>query len=308
MKDISQHDRGSGGSGLVYPVVSRRSGGLSLGINLFPEGKRCSFDCPYCEVAPFAGDREFSLPELESELEAFFSEEYRRTWAPQHLQAAASEAPQPSEARKPQRAAIRLRDICFSGNGEPTLSPHLEAALEACARSRRAFPEIAGEAPILIITNSTGFLDAEVSRTLEDFAGHEGLSVWAKLDSGTQEGFEAISRSGFRLDEICGGIARFARTVPVVVQTMVCSLKGRSPGLAEAEAYADRIQALLEAGAKIKALHLYTVARAPLESWAEPLSADAIAAYMGMVAARLGPGIPMLGFDASGERPIVSRW
>ncbi len=43
---------------LVYPVVSRRSGGLSLGVNLFPEAKLCSFDCPYCEVFPVRGEVE----------------------------------------------------------------------------------------------------------------------------------------------------------------------------------------------------------------------------------------------------------
>ena len=33
----------------VYPVISRRSGGLSIGINLNPD-KVCNFDCVYCEV------------------------------------------------------------------------------------------------------------------------------------------------------------------------------------------------------------------------------------------------------------------
>jgi histidinol dehydrogenase len=38
---------------IVYPVYSRRSGGLSVGINLFPDKKQCPFDCPYCEVFRF---------------------------------------------------------------------------------------------------------------------------------------------------------------------------------------------------------------------------------------------------------------
>ena len=33
----------------VYPVISRRSRGLSLGINLNPDGA-CNFDCIYCQV------------------------------------------------------------------------------------------------------------------------------------------------------------------------------------------------------------------------------------------------------------------
>ena len=33
----------------VYPVVSRRSRGVSIGINLNPD-KICNFDCIYCQV------------------------------------------------------------------------------------------------------------------------------------------------------------------------------------------------------------------------------------------------------------------
>src|SRR5512142_1992282 len=33
----------------VYAVLSRRSGGVSIGINLNPD-KVCNFDCVYCQV------------------------------------------------------------------------------------------------------------------------------------------------------------------------------------------------------------------------------------------------------------------
>src|SRR6186997_2939354 len=33
----------------VYPVLSRRSGGISVGVNLNPD-KICNFDCIYCQV------------------------------------------------------------------------------------------------------------------------------------------------------------------------------------------------------------------------------------------------------------------
>ena len=53
----------------VYPVLSRRSGGISAGINLNPD-KACNFDCIYCQVdrsikpqETFAG-----LPKLLDEL------------------------------------------------------------------------------------------------------------------------------------------------------------------------------------------------------------------------------------------------
>ena len=33
----------------VYPVISRRSRGLSIGVNLNPH-KRCTFSCVYCQI------------------------------------------------------------------------------------------------------------------------------------------------------------------------------------------------------------------------------------------------------------------
>ena len=43
------HERQFEGSRFVYPVLSRRSGGISVGINLNPD-KVCNFDCVYCQV------------------------------------------------------------------------------------------------------------------------------------------------------------------------------------------------------------------------------------------------------------------
>ncbi|MFW6132705.1 MAG: hypothetical protein ACOC8F_02320, partial [Planctomycetota bacterium] len=33
----------------VYPVIARRSHGLSIGVNLNPD-KRCNFGCAYCQI------------------------------------------------------------------------------------------------------------------------------------------------------------------------------------------------------------------------------------------------------------------
>ena len=43
------HDRAWRANRYVYPVVSRRSRGLSIGVNLNPD-KACNFDCVYCQV------------------------------------------------------------------------------------------------------------------------------------------------------------------------------------------------------------------------------------------------------------------
>ncbi|MBT7256269.1 MAG: radical SAM protein, partial [Planctomycetaceae bacterium] len=45
----SSHDRSFADNRFVYPVLSRRSGGMSIGANLNPD-KICNFDCIYCQV------------------------------------------------------------------------------------------------------------------------------------------------------------------------------------------------------------------------------------------------------------------
>lgn len=288
---VSVHDRGAGQSSLVYPVVSRRSGGLSVGINLFPDRKRCNFDCPYCEVLPFAGDSVFSSARLEAELEAFFARDYGEAWA-----------------------GLPVRDLCISGNGEATLSPQLWEALDLCARARRRHPAIAGEAPIVIITNSTGFLDGEIARRLAAFARVEPLKIWAKLDAGSQEGFAAMSRSPYKIDDIVTALGEFARGTPTIIQTMVCGLEGGAPGrtaprdaAAEALAYARRINDMLERGALIEAIHVYTLARLPLESWVRPLLDEAISRFMGIVSGVLVRPLPVFGFGERDKRITLKK-
>ena len=278
---VSVHDRGAMQTSLVYPVSSRRSGGLSIGINLFPDRKRCNFDCPYCEVRPFEGGTAFSAAVLAAELEAFCEAGYAEGWSPEPV-----------------------RDLCVSGNGEPTLSPHLAEALSLCAEARRAHPDLLGKAPIVVITNGTGFLDATTSRALAEFAKTEPLRIWAKLDGWDQDSFSAMSRSSFQLDDIQSALASFARITPITIQTMLCGLGGRAPSLADASVYAGRLAGLLAAGAKIEAVQLYTLARAPSEAYVRPLSDAALLAFAGEAAEALHGAVPVAAFGERGLGPL----
>ncbi|MCL2514196.1 MAG: hypothetical protein FWF08_09850, partial [Oscillospiraceae bacterium] len=112
---------------LVYPVYSRRAGGLSVGINLFPDRKQCSFDCPYCEVFPFSTDAVFSIKQMEEDLRSVLTAVTERN--------------------------IPVKDICFSGNGESSLSAFFPQALEKAGRIRT---EITRDAGLVLITNGTG--------------------------------------------------------------------------------------------------------------------------------------------------------
>mgnify|MGYP001566864117 CR=1 FL=1 len=108
-----------------YPVISRRSKGLSIGINLNPD-KACNFDCVYCQVdrstPPIA--RKVDLSTVAVELAAL-------------LDAAASgdlfNEP-PLNALPPAQRVVR--DIAFSGDGEPTSYPQFDEAVALAAKAR----------------------------------------------------------------------------------------------------------------------------------------------------------------------------
>ncbi|MDR3333693.1 MAG: hypothetical protein LBT13_02240 [Treponema sp.] len=194
---------------LVYPVYSRRSQGLSVGINLFPDVKVCSFDCPYCEVFPFKTDTRFSTAALETELRSTLLR------------------------LKAQGAAIR--DLCFSGNGEPTLAPAFPEALEAASLIR---DEVVPDADLVVITNGTGLLNDRTFALLHRAAtGHTGLNIWLKLDAGTEGWYQELDRAQIPFAQLIGKIKEFLGCAPVTLQTMLCSVKGKPPSPEEAAAW-----------------------------------------------------------------------
>jgi wyosine [tRNA(Phe)-imidazoG37] synthetase (radical SAM superfamily) len=274
---VGEHRRGRETGRLVYPVLSRRSGGLSLGINLFPDAKLCSFDCPYCEVFPVKGGIEgFSLAGLEAELEEFLDSDYPRVWAPEPI-----------------------KDVCFSGNGEPSLSPFLGEAMALCARVRRSRPEILGSSSLVIITNSTGFFDPDIAGLLEVASREEGLVVWAKLDAGNEELYRLMSGTGGGLERTAEGILAFARRSPVVIQTMLCEVAGRVPSDDAVGDYARLLARLLREGAAISEVHLYTFARPTPGGACAALPDARLQDCAAMV--RRGTGLRVRSFGRAGE-------
>ena len=71
---FAQHPRQWRRNRYVYPVISGRSKGLSIGINLNPD-KRCNFDCVYCSVdrAGVGGSPHVDMDVLEQELDEMLS-------------------------------------------------------------------------------------------------------------------------------------------------------------------------------------------------------------------------------------------
>jgi histidinol dehydrogenase len=227
---VENHRNREDGS-LVYPVHSRRSGGLSIGINLFPDKKWCPFDCPYCEIFPFATTTKFAANALKDDLA--------------------------NAVDNAQRRAVPIRDICFSGNGEPTLSPHFEKALEAVRDIQK---NAAPDAKLVVITCGAGLFQDEVFSCLQNAAASCGLDVWLKLDAGTEAWYCAINRSAIPFDKLIAKIKEFVGASPVTLQTMLCSIGGTLPSDEEEAAWNALALELAKTG-NVKQFQLYGKAR-----------------------------------------------
>ena len=246
----------------VYPVISRRSQGLSIGINLNPDAA-CNFDCIYCcadrsrarpvvrsSAAHLLSVLDGELRDLVERREALFDEpEFRQI---------------PPEYR-------RLNDIAFSGDGEPTAAPVFPRAVRSAVAVRQEHKLHA--AKIVLITNACYLTRPKVAAALALLDDHHG-EIWAKLDAGTEEYYRLVNRPNFPLQHVLDNILAAARVRPIVLQSLFMRVQGAPPSATEIAAYAERVRWLLAQGAKISLVQVYTVARRTATPLPAPLTAD----------------------------------
>ncbi len=246
----------------VYPVVSRRAGGVSIGVNLNPD-RICNFDCIYCQVDRRGSPsrRAVVLPRLKAELDDMLESV---------LSGQLFQHPNFREVPATLRAA---RDIAFSGDGEPTSCPQFVEAVQlaANARANRGLTEL----KLVLITNASLFHRENVRKGLRILDANNG-EIWAKLDAGTEEYYRLVARANIKFSLILENITQAARERPVVIQSLFMRIHGQPPSAGELQAYCDRLNEILSAGGKIKLVQIYTVARRPAESFVTPLDAPEI--------------------------------
>jgi len=264
---FAQHSRHWRENRFVYPVVSRRSKGLSIGVNLNPD-TACNFDCIYCCV-----DRTTPPPVREVELGAVRDELGHML----DLAAGGQIFDEPPFDQTPP-ALRRLNDVAFSGDGEPTSFP---AFAEACQLTVDLLAERGlRDAKVVVITNATLLHRPKVEAALQLLDAHNG-EVWAKLDAGTEEYYRTVERTSVPLARVLSNIAAAGRERPIVVQSLFMTIHGQGPDDAEIAAYVGRLRALVTAGCRVKLVQVYTVARQVAEPYVAPLpdaALDAIAA------------------------------
>ena len=262
----------------VYPVIARRSHGLSIGVNLNPDGA-CSFDCVYCSV-----DRTDARPAIRTVDTAVLEAELRQ------LAVAHAQLFDEPEFRAVPPEYRRLNDIAFSGDGEPTAVPVFPEAVRIATDVRRDYS--LAHVKIVVITNACYLARPAVAGALA-VLDQNGGEIWAKLDAGTEEHFRQINRSAFPLQHVLDNILAAGRGRPLVLQSMFLRLRGAAPEMSEIAAYVERIRWLLAGGARFSLIQIYTIARRTAESFATPLTPDELE----QIAASVRPlGVPVAVF------------
>jgi len=256
---VKNHPRSFENNRYVYPVVSRRSRGLSIGINMNPD-KFCNFDCVYCQV-----DR--TVPGIDPNIDIDVLRNELREMLDLHRSGDLARHP---NFRDTPPELLRLNDIALSGDGEPTLCRNFAAVCECAAGLRREDGRPAFK--LVLITNATGLHRAEVQRGLGFFADTD--EIWAKLDAGTDAYLQKIDRTGLTLEPILKNILLEGLKRPVIIQSLFLEYQGQGPDDAEIRAYVDRLARLKHDGCRIDQVQVYSIARPPAESAARPLSRE----------------------------------
>jgi len=245
---VTDHSRDSAGLTYIYPVLSRRAGGLSIGIN-FNTNNACNWQCIYCQVPDLtvgaAPELDFGL--LEAELRGFLRQVqsgdfYRRFAVPED-----------------QRV---IKDIAISGNGEPTSVPRFAEAVELIGNIAAAAGVLPGSRFVLI-TNGSLVHQLKVQEGLK-MLNRFGGEVWFKLDSATAEGRRLINKAGQSIDASLNNLILAAGCCRTKVQ--VCLLDIDSQGFIEPErrALLDALTIAKQKGG-VREVMLYTLARPSLQ-------------------------------------------
>jgi wyosine [tRNA(Phe)-imidazoG37] synthetase (radical SAM superfamily) len=256
MLSITDHRRDRPGLKYVYPVFSRRSGGLSIGINL-NTSNACNWRCIYCQVPDLvrgsAPDADFDL--LTRELERVLAEILYGDFYTQY------NIPELSRS---------IRDIAIAGNGEPTSCSKFDQVVELIGIIAAEF-DLLNKIKMVLITNGSFMHRPAVRKGIGELSGLNG-EVWFKLDSATNAGLRQINNAGISITRVEHNLKLCAGLCPTWIQTCVFALDGEPPSTDEQHAYIKFVSGLLDSGTPLQGIQLYGIARESRQPEAPRLS------------------------------------
>jgi wyosine [tRNA(Phe)-imidazoG37] synthetase (radical SAM superfamily) len=274
----NNHSRDIVGLKYIYPVLSRRAGGLSIGIN-FNTNNACNWRCVYCQVPNLtvgsAPKMDFQL--LEDELRFFLAIVLHGDFYQQF------------QVEESQRV---IKDIAISGNGEPTSLKSFAKAVELIGRVATEFG-VFPNSNYVLITNGSLIHQPKVQAGLKVLKAYNG-EVWFKLDSATDEGQTLINNTRQSCQSHVENLLLAAQNCLTKLQ--ICLVDYDGNGLSEKEklAFLTLLAAIKAADVSVHQVMLYTIARPSLQPEASllaPLSIDVLTAF--------ADDIRLLGFDVS---------
>lgn len=251
----TDHSRDAAGLHYVYPVISRRAGGLSVGIN-FNTDNACNWRCVYCQVPDLkrgvAPPADLAL--LQRELNGFldrvlFGDFFDRFQVPEERRV--------------------IKDIAISGNGEPTSLPEFPEAVRLIgeiAEAKGIFPD----SGFVLITNGSLMHQTKVQEGLREL-NRFGGEVWFKLDSASRAGRKAINHSLESDDKVLQHLRICAGLCPTKLQTCILHYEGYPWTETEKRAYLDLL-ARVKNEIRLEEILLYSIARQSMQPEANELT------------------------------------
>ena len=223
------HRRDNAGMTYVYAVLSRRAGGISVGINLNPNNA-CNWRCVYCQVPDLkrGGPPAIDLAQLTAELDSLLDRLADQT----------------------------IIDVAFSGNGEPTMAaefPDAVARVGAVLAGRK----FSAPPALRLITNGSQ-LGKPATRQGISLLGKLGGEVWFKVDAAGGDAMRRINGVALQPETvlkrlvICGGLCS------TWLQTCLFAREGVPPA---EQTLADYLALLVKARDSVRGVHLYGLAR-----------------------------------------------
>ncbi|TXT23009.1 MAG: radical SAM domain-containing protein [Gallionellaceae bacterium] len=254
--EVADHSRDSAGLRYVYPVISRRAGGVSVGINL-NTNNACNWRCIYCQVPDLAlgAAPPLDLALLEQELRGFLQELLHGNFM----------------QRRVPEGMRRICDIAISGNGEPTSAEDFFRMVDLVARLKLELA-LPPDTKLVLITNGSLMHRETVQHGLRHIASHNG-EVWFKLDRASEVGIQRINHTNISMGKVRENLATAIRLCPTWLQTCWFALDGAPPSGKDENDYLDFLAGLLRDNIRPQGVLLYTLARPSLQPEAPRLAA-----------------------------------
>ena len=237
---ITNHDRNIFQGKYIYPVVSRRAGGLSLGINL-NTNNACNWQCIYCEVPNLVRGKPepINLQELESELDYWLDQIINKSFLSQYT-----------------KSKTEFKDIAFSGNGEPTASKQFKDVIGILIKKIKEY-KLDKKIIIRLITNGSYMAKPVIEQSLA-LISHFNREIWFKIDRINKDDIQAVNQVNLSLATIKKNLEAALKNSPTVIQTCLFRLNDKLPSLESLDAYINFLKPYEK---KIKGIHLYSLAR-----------------------------------------------